>query len=53
MSRHSARPTDEQMTEASQMEAIASNNETITDKNFAVPQHLSSGTITRLVTRRP
>jgi hypothetical protein len=35
------------MTEASQMEAIASNNETITDKNFAVPQHLSSGTITR------
>ena len=47
MSRHSQRPSDEQMQEASAMEAISSNNETITDNQFSVPQHLSSGTITR------
>ena len=49
MSRHSQRPSQEQMQEADAMEAISSNNETMTDKNFSVPQHLSSGTITRFV----
>ena len=47
MSRHSTRPSQEQMQEADAMEAIASNTETLTDNNFSVPQHLSSGTITR------
>ena len=47
MSRHSARPNDEQMKEADKMEAIASNNETLTDTHFSVPQHLSTNTITR------
>ena len=47
MSRHSARPSTEQMKEADTIEAIASNNETLTDNHFSVPGHLSSGTITR------
>ena len=47
MSRHSQRPSQEQMQEAKEMEAISSNNETITDNQFSVPQHLSSSTITR------
>jgi len=47
MSRHSTKPSQEQMQEADAMEAIASNNETMTDSNFSVPGHLSSGTITR------
>jgi len=47
MSRHSQRPSQEQLKEADTIEAIASNNETLTDNNFSVPGHLSSGTITR------
>jgi hypothetical protein len=35
------------MRDAENMETIASNQETLTDNNFSVPQHLSSGTITR------
>ena len=47
MSRHSTRPTATQLAEANTVEAIASNTETLTDNNFSVPGHLSSGTITR------
>ena len=45
MSRRSA--TKEQVEAADDVEAIASNADTLTDNNFAVPGHLSSGAITR------
>jgi len=47
MSRRSQRPSPEAVEAASDMEAIASNAETLTDNNFAVPGHLSTNTITR------
>lgn len=45
MSRRSA--TKEQVAASQDVEAISANAETLTDNNFSVPGHLSSGAITR------